>query len=44
MKRLTQKQITESRIREIKRKLLHQTDPSTREIWMEHITYLESQI
>lgn len=44
MRKLTQQEITESRIRDIKRKLLHQKDESTRQIWMEHITYLESQI
>ena len=44
MRRLTQQEITEGRIRDIKRKLLHQKDETTRQIWLDHITYLESQI
>lgn len=33
----------DSRIRELKRKLLHQRDKVTRKIWLEHIEYLEAQ-
>lgn len=42
--KLSEKQITESRIREMKRKLLHQKHKETRCIWEEHILYLESQL
>lgn len=42
--RLNQKQITESRIRDIKRKMLHQKNKDTRELWKNHILYLESQL
>lgn len=42
--RLNQKQIIESRIRDIKRKLLHQRNSNTRAMWNEHIIYLESQL
>lgn len=41
---LSEKQTIESRIREIKRGLLHQKSKGTREIWREHIKYLETQI
>lgn len=31
----------ESRIREIKRKLLHERNPIIRDMWKDHIKYLE---
>lgn len=34
----------ESRIRDIKRQLLHQKDKTTRKIWVEHINFLDGQI
>lgn len=42
--KLNEKQVMESRIREIKRKLLHQKNKNTRQLWREHINYLESQL
>lgn len=42
--KLNQKQIIESRIRDIKRKILHQRNKNTRSLWEEHIIYLESQL
>ena len=42
--RLTRKQVLESRIRDIKRKLLHQRDVGLRKMWKEHIEYLQSQL
>ncbi|WP_286010097.1 hypothetical protein [Clostridium sp. Marseille-Q2269] len=33
-----------SRIREIKRLILHQRDSRTRSIWKSHIKFLESQL
>lgn len=42
--RLTRKQQLESRIRDMKRKMLHQRDQGTRSIWKSHIEYLESEI
>lgn len=42
--KLNQNQIIQSRIREIKRKLLHQRNIHTRQLWRDHITYLESQL
>lgn len=42
--RLNQKQIIKSRIRNIKRQLLHQRNENTRNLWRNHIIYLESQI
>lgn len=44
MKRLTQEQIINSRIREIKRKILHTHNKSTRDIYRDHINYLISTI
>ena len=44
MNKLTRNQKIESRIREIKRKMLHQRDSVIRNIWNEHIKYLESQL
>lgn len=41
---LNEKQIIESRIRDIKRKLLYQRNKYTRQIWKDHITYLKSQL
>lgn len=38
------KQLLESRIRELKRKLLHEHNRETRTIYKDHINYLESQI
>ena len=32
----------ESRIREMKRKLLHEKNPVIRNIWKEHIAFLEN--
>lgn len=42
--RLNEKQIIQSRIRDIKRKLLHQRNENTRQLWKDHITYLEAQL
>ena len=42
--KLTRNQKLESRVRDIKRKLLHQRDKVTRKIWTDYIEYLESQI
>lgn len=42
--KLNQNQIIQSRIREIKRKLLHQRNIHTRQLWRDHIAYLESQL
>ena len=42
--KLSQNQIIQSRIRELKRKLLHQRTIHTRQLWREHISYLESQL
>jgi len=42
--RLNEKQMIESRIRDIKRKLLHQRNKDTRQIWEDHIAYLELQL
>lgn len=44
MKRLTQEQIVNSRIREIKRKILHTHNKSTRDMYRDHISYLMSTI
>lgn len=41
---LNKEQIIQSRIRNIKRKLLHQRNIHTRQLWKDHISYLESQL
>ena len=42
--RLTQNQILEGRIRELKRKILHERNEVIRNTYKEHIEYLESQL
>lgn len=44
MKRLTQEQVVKSRIREIKRKILHTHNKTTREIYISHIHFLENEL
>lgn len=41
---MNRSKIIESRIRDIKRKMLHQRDALVRKIWREHIEYLETQL
>lgn len=38
------KSVLQSRIRDIKRKLLHEHNPIIRETYRDHINYLQSQI
>ena len=42
--RKSRKQVLESRIRDIRRKLLHQRDAGLRKMWKEHIEYLELEL
>lgn len=44
MNKINRNKNIEKRIREIKRKMLHQRDSLVRKIWREHIEYLESQL
>lgn len=44
MERLTQKQILEGRIREIRRKLLHERNEIIRNTYKDHVRYLEEQL
>ena len=39
----TQKQLLEGRVRELKRKILHTHDAALRNIYREHIKFLESE-
>lgn len=43
-KRLTQRQLLGSRVREIKRKILHTHDAGLRKTYKDHIKFLESQM
>lgn len=42
--RLSRKEQLQSRIRDIKRQMLHQYDQGVRYIWKSHIEYLESEV
>lgn len=40
----TRKQLLESRVRELKRKILHTRNSGTRRLYKDHINYLKSQM
>lgn len=42
--KLNEKQVLESRIRDIKRKILHQGNKEIRTIWQDHVNYLENEL
>ena len=42
--KLSERQILEGRIRDIKRKILHQGNKEIRTIWQDHINYLENEL
>lgn len=44
MFKMTQAQLLEQRVRELKRKILHTHDKCLRKIYKEHIEFLQSQM
>ena len=42
--KLSERQILEGRIRDIKRKILYQGNKEIRTIWQDHVNYLENEL